>query len=225
MLSEGSRAGKSIAAAAGSPVGQAGSHNGEWHGSSSQCNDTWLAGPPSTSRYWRTMKAANPTQQYHCWVGLQMACWLQTPCGTGCGSLHSCSALVGVQSQLRAPSMTRSCLALNTCGISMLRKQGPTCAASLAAVLVQTQTLSCLARTFTTMPQISSPSVNCSPMHASSCSSWQGLVTKVKLGRGLIVLQCTAERDKSCSTIYQQGPYKGVLTAGSCTAPTHKAAA
>ena len=91
--------------------------------------------------------------------------------------------------------------ASKTCGISVRRKQGPTCAASLAAVLVQTQTLSCLARTFTTMPQISSPSVNCSPMHASSCSRWQGLVRRVKLGKGLIVLQCSAERDKSCSTI------------------------
>lgn len=45
-----------------------------------------------------------------------------------------------------------------------------TCAASLEAVFVHTQSLSCLARTLTTMPQISSPSVNCSPMHASSCA-------------------------------------------------------
>ena len=67
---------------------------------------------------------------------------------------------------------------------SVQLKQDPTCAASLAAVLVQMQTLSCLARTFTTMPQISSPSVNCSPMHASSCSRWQGCVRRVPLGRG-----------------------------------------
>ena len=49
--------------------------------------------------------------------------------------------------------------------------RGDTCAASLAAVLVQMHSLSCLARTLTTMPQISSPSVNCSPMHASSCGN------------------------------------------------------
>ena len=36
-------------------------------------------------------------------------------------------------------------------------------------VLVQTLSLSCLARMLTTTPQISSPSVKCSPMHAMSC--------------------------------------------------------
>ena len=50
-----------------------------------------------------------------------------------------------------------------------------TCAASLAAVLVHTQSLSCLPRTLTTMPQISSPSSNCSPMHASSCAQLSDL--------------------------------------------------
>ena len=44
------------------------------------------------------------------------------------------------------------------------------CLASLAAVRVHTHSLSCLPRTLTTMPQISSPSSNCSPMHASSCA-------------------------------------------------------
>ncbi len=48
---------------------------------------------------------------------------------------------------------------------------GSTCAASLAAVFVQTHSLSCLARTLTTMPQTSSPSVNCSPMQARSCAN------------------------------------------------------
>ena len=46
-----------------------------------------------------------------------------------------------------------------------------TCAASLLADLVQMHNLSCFALTLTTTPQISSPSVNCSPMHASSCSA------------------------------------------------------
>ena len=46
-----------------------------------------------------------------------------------------------------------------------------TCAASLLADLVQMHSLSCFALTLTTTPQISSPSVNCSPMHASSCSA------------------------------------------------------
>ena len=45
-----------------------------------------------------------------------------------------------------------------------------TCAASLEAVFVHTHSLSCFWRTLTTTPQISSPSVNCSPMHASSCA-------------------------------------------------------
>ena len=38
-------------------------------------------------------------------------------------------------------------------------------------VLVQTLSLSCLARMLTTTPQISSPSVKCSPIHAMSCTS------------------------------------------------------
>ena len=46
-----------------------------------------------------------------------------------------------------------------------------TCAASLLADLVQMHSLSCFALTLITTPQISSPSVNCSPMHASSCSA------------------------------------------------------
>lgn len=45
-----------------------------------------------------------------------------------------------------------------------------TCAASLLADFVHMQSLSCFALTLTTTPQISSPSVNCSPMHASSCT-------------------------------------------------------
>ena len=42
------------------------------------------------------------------------------------------------------------------------------CAASLLAVLVQTAIRLFLGLTFTTMPQISSPSSNCSPMQAST---------------------------------------------------------
>mmetsp|Transcript_10376 Transcript_10376/g.28298 ORF Transcript_10376/g.28298 Transcript_10376/m.28298 type:complete len:201 (-) Transcript_10376:563-1165(-) len=45
------------------------------------------------------------------------------------------------------------------------------CAASLLADLVHTAILLFFGLTFTTMPQISSPSSNCSPMHASTACS------------------------------------------------------
>lgn len=51
----------------------------------------------------------------------------------------------------------------------------PTCAASFEAVLVHIHSLSWRALTLTTMPQISSPSVNCSPMHAIICNDKIGM--------------------------------------------------
>ena len=65
-----------------------------------------------------------------------------------------------------------------------------TWAASLAASLVHRQILSCLPRRLTTMPQISSPSVNCSPMHASSCSAAHTPVFKLSQRNTLMATSC-----------------------------------
>lgn len=68
------------------------------------------------------------------------------------------------------PASTRQPAESQSCS-SGWSTQVQTCTCSLAAVLVQRLMRSLLALRLTTRPQMSSPSANCSPMHASNCDT------------------------------------------------------
>ena len=76
--------------------------------------------------------------------------------------------------------------------------QPRTCSASFAAVFVHTEMRSCLGRTLTTMPQISSPSSNCSPMLPSTpCSHMVSSTCLLALGTMAVHLPPCSQRGSS----------------------------